>query len=85
VKYKIEIISSAVRDLKKLPKNILLDIDNSILLLSENPRPNGYKKLVGSENRYRIKVKDYRILYEIKDEVLTILIVRIRHRRNVYK
>ena len=85
MKYKIDIISSAIRDLKKLPKNILLEVDKAILFLSDNPRPDGCKKLVSSQNRYRIRIKDYRVIYEIKDNILTILIVKVSHRRDVYK
>jgi len=85
LKYEIEIISSALRDLKKLPQNILNEIDKAILMLSDNPRPDSCKKLVGSDNRYRIRIQDYRIIYEIRDNTLVIVIVRVRHRRDVYK
>ena len=53
--------------------------------LADNPRPRGVEKLEGRENRYRIRVGDYRVIYEIHDEVLLVLVVRIGHRREVYR
>lgn len=53
--------------------------------LATSPRPNGVKKLKGKENTYRIRVGDYRILYEIFDDVLLVTVVKIGHRSKVYK
>ncbi len=53
-------------------------------MLSENPRPHGSKKLKGFENSYRIRVGDYRVIYEVHDDVLLVLIMKVGPRRNIY-
>lgn len=53
--------------------------------LAENPRPIGSEKLTGSEDLHRIRVGDYRILYQIQDDALLVLVVKIGHRREVYR
>jgi mRNA interferase RelE/StbE len=50
-----------------------------------NPRPPGSKKLAGSKNEWRIRVGDYRVLYDIADKVRIVRVYRVRHRRDVYK
>ncbi len=52
--------------------------------LEENPRPPGVKKLRGRENEWRIRVGDYRIVYEIHDRILLVIVIRIRHRSKAY-
>jgi mRNA interferase RelE/StbE len=83
--YKLEILPSAKRVLSILPKKIQKQIDRVIVSLSENPRPHGVKKLQGKTDYYRIRSGDYRIVYQIKDDVLTILIIRIGHRKDIYR
>jgi len=83
-KYKIEFKQSAYKELKSIPTKDLKRILAKIELLSENPRPEGCKKLSALE-RYRIRQGDYRILYSIEDDVLIIYIVKIGHRKNVYE
>lgn len=83
-KYKIEIKKSAVKELNNLQKNDLLKIVRKIQNLADNPRPHDCKKLSGEE-KYRIRSGNYRILYLIEDDVLIIYIVKIGHRRNVYR
>ena len=67
-----------------------LDIKNQttifekLIELSENPRLYGYLKMKGEENLYRIRVGDYRILYEIQDDKLIIYVVKIGHRKDIY-
>ena len=56
----------------------------AIYSLAENPRPFGYRKLVGSD-AYRIRVGDYRIIYEINDNILLIDVIDITHRNNIYE
>ena len=73
-----------LRKLNKLDKNIQKRLKPKILALAEKPRPPGVKKLQGYENTYRIRVGDYRIVYEIHDKVLLILIVEVGHRSDVY-
>ena len=53
--------------------------------LADDPMPVGCKKLVGSEHTYRIRVGDYRIVYDIQNANLTVFVIRIRHRRDVYR
>jgi mRNA interferase RelE/StbE len=53
--------------------------------LAEEPRPDGVVKLKGEENAYRVRVGDYRIVYEVRDNVLLVLIVKIGHRREIYR
>lgn len=84
VKYKIEFKKSASKELKSLPKKEIKRILQSIDQLIENPRPINSKKLSASE-KYRLRVGDYRVLYEIQDGVLIIYIIRIAHRKEVYK
>jgi mRNA interferase RelE/StbE len=57
---------------------------NALLALSDNPRPHGCKKLTGREE-YRIRVGDYRVIYEIHDAVLVVLVVRIARREKAYR
>jgi mRNA interferase RelE/StbE len=83
--YTIEFRPSAFRDLKELSGEILRRVVRKIDALAEDPRPQGVEKLSGSENAYRVRVGDYRILYEIRDRVLLIAVIRIRHRREVYR
>ena len=83
VKYKIEIKKSAYKELKSIPKKDLKRILTKIESLSHNPRPNDCKKLSALE-RYRIRQGNYRILYSIESEILTIYVVKIGHRKDVY-
>jgi len=82
--YSIEIKKSATKEIAKLPKLHLKRIIEKIQLLSINPRPDGCKKLSADE-KYRIRVGDYRILYTIEDNQLIIYVVKIGHRKDVYR
>ena len=83
--YTIEIAPVAERKLKKLSADILKRIIKAILKLEQDPRPQGVKKLSGEDELYRIRVGDYRIVYQIRDNELTVLVVRVAHRREVYR
>ena len=83
--YKTEFTPAAIRDLKRLPKGVQTTVVSAIGSLADNPRPHGYEKIEGSGDIYRIRCGDYRMLYRILDDVLTVVIVRTRHRREVYK
>ena len=83
-KYKIEIKKSAIKELNNLPHKDLKKIIQKIQDLADNPIPPDCKKLTGEE-KYRIRSGNYRILYLIKDDVLIIYIVKIGHRRDVYR
>jgi mRNA interferase RelE/StbE len=68
-----------------LPKKILNAITSSIFLLSENPRPQGCKKLKGEKgNFWRIRIGDYRVLYTIEDEIRIVDIQKVGHRKDIY-
>lgn len=82
--YNIKIKPSAVKDLKKLPKKDRQRIVLQINALSEDPRPMGCEKLSGNK-KYRIRQGNYRILYHIEDQILVVIVVRIRHRKDVYR
>lgn len=83
--YKIQFTKGATKELNKLPIDIKNRIDLKILNLTVDPRPNGVKKLKGIENTYRIRVGEYRVIYEIYDDVLLVTVVKIGHRSDIYK
>jgi len=83
--YRVELASRATRDLDALPDRIYRKVQARIDALVEEPRPHGVKKLEGDENLYRIRVGDYRIVYQIQDKKLLVLVVRIGNRRDVYR
>jgi mRNA interferase RelE/StbE len=85
VPYEIVVAPKAKRDLAAPPHNALSKIDPNILSLASNPRPVGSKKLKGLENVFRIRVGDYRIVYQIEDKRLIVLVVRVGHRKDIYK
>ncbi len=83
--YKIVFKKTAGKDLERLPNSISERITLKIYALQKEPRPQGVKKLAGSENLYRIRIGDYRVIYSIFENVLIIEIIRIGHRKDVYK
>ena len=83
--YQLEFTPAAIRDLKRLPKSLQTEVKSAINSLAYDPRPHGYQKLAGPDELYRIRCGEYRVLYQILDDVLIIVIVRARHRREVYK
>jgi len=83
-KYKIEIKKSAVKEIEGLSKRDLQAVLEKMGSLSENPRQHGCEKLSGQE-KYRVRCGDYRILYTIEDVVLIVYVVKVGHRKDVYK
>ena len=83
--YTIEIRKRALRELHALPSDVQLRISAQIDELAHEPRPDGVKKLKGEKNAWRVRVGEYRVVYEIHDGVLFVLVVRIAHRREVYE
>lgn len=83
--YRVQLTPAAARDLRSLDRGTLRRIDARIQSLAEEPRPSGVQKLAGEMGLYRVRVGDYRILYTIEDDALLIVLVRIRHRREVYR
>ena len=84
--YSITIKKSAAKELEHLPGNIIRKVTHDIYPLANNPRPAGSKKLKGaSENLWRIRIGDYRIIYLIEDTIKIIDIRKIGHRKDIYK
>lgn len=85
MKYSVIIKPNASKDLDQLPKYLYWNVRNIINSLDGEPRPAGCKKLVGSKNRWRIRIGNYRILYEIDDDLKLIDVFRIAHRKDAYR
>lgn len=83
--YTVEFSRAADREFRKLPLQVQLRLRPRIDSLSRNPRPPDSKKLAGSQTAWRIRVGNYRVVYEIHDQILFILVVRVAHRREVYR
>lgn len=82
--YRVEFTSTAARQVRKLPRPARDRILDAIEDLGEDPRPHGAKKLVGERTAWRIRIGDYRVLYDVVDSELTVSVVRAAHRREVY-
>jgi mRNA interferase RelE/StbE len=83
--FKIEWKQSAKKELKKLDKQIIPRILQAVEDLADNPYSLNSKKLTGSDSIYRIRVRDYRIIYNIKSSILIIEIIKVGHRREIYR
>ena len=83
--YEVLIESAAQADLNRLSADILRRIGPHLKALAENPRPPGCRKITGSHDDWRIRIGDYRVIYEIDDSSTTIRIMRVRHRREAYR
>ena len=84
-RYKVELTHTAEKELYKLPSGIVEKIVAVLISLEENPRPAGCKKLKGYNNSWRIRIGDYRVIYEVEDKILRILVIAIGHRKDVYE
>ena len=83
-KYKIEIKKSVYKEIENLPKRDLQAVLEKIHSLGENPRQQGCEKLSGQE-KYRVRSGNYRILYSIEDTILVVCVVKVAHRKDVYR
>ena len=83
--YRITIEPAALRELSKLPIDARQRVVDAISGLAAEPRPAGVKKLSGSTSSYRLRVGDYRVLYTIADRVLSVIVVKVGNRRDVYR
>ena len=84
--YNVSFKETARKEFYSLPKKILSRVASSIDNLSENPRPQGVKKLKGqTESLWRIRIGDYRVIYAIDDKIRIINIRRVGHRRDIYE
>jgi len=83
--YEIEVIRSAAREIRRLDSRVRRRVLAKIESLKADPRPADCPKLTGSEDLWRVRVGDYRVVYTIQDERLVVVIIRARHRRDVYR
>jgi mRNA interferase RelE/StbE len=88
--FEIRILPAAQKSLAKrvrADRRLAIAIDNAICSLSENPRPPGCKQLVGSKETplFRFRVGDYRIIYEVQDDVVLVSVIHIGHRKDIYR
>lgn len=83
--YRVELTPAAVRQLGKLDRAVQLRVRAAIDLLSEDPRPPRATKLVGGDGEWRVRTGDFRIIYQIDDGVLLVLVLALGHRRDVYR
>ncbi|MCA9917350.1 MAG: type II toxin-antitoxin system RelE/ParE family toxin [Anaerolineales bacterium] len=83
--YQVEWKNSARKELRKLPTDTITKIVDAVDALATNPHPTGCRKLVGSEHAWRLRIGNYRIIYNVFASVLVVEIIRIAHRKDVYQ
>lgn len=83
--YKVSIKNSALKEIQQIPKPFRVKIIEAIDSLAIDPRPNGVKKLENFKNSYRVRVGQYRIVYEIEDRQLLIEVIKVANRKEVYR
>ncbi|MDP3875778.1 MAG: type II toxin-antitoxin system RelE/ParE family toxin [Methylobacter sp.] len=83
--YSIEFKKSAKKALLDLPKPVVKAVSQLIDSLSENPYPDGCKKLFGFDQTYRVRTGNYRVIYSVFNEQLIIQILKIGHRKDIYR
>ncbi len=83
-KYSVFILPSAQKEILGLPKPVREKVMKAIIALEQNARPHGCKKLVGTD-AWRIRTGEYRIVYSSEDDILRIEVVRVAHRKDVYR
>ncbi len=83
--YEVKFSKGAKKQFRKLPLDVQQRIQTKINDLAIEPRPNGVKKLQGDDNSYRLRVGDYRVIYEVVDDVLIVTVIKIGHRSDIYK
>ena len=82
--YRVILAPSAARQLRKLDPQARRRVQAAVDLLAEDPRPPAATRLVGGAGEWRVRIGDYRVVYEIEDERLLVLVVAVGHRREVY-
>lgn len=85
MRYRVDFSPHANREFKKLPAGVKKNIGPIIESLAEDPRPYGYRKLHRWEDKYRVRIGDFRIIYEIHDDVLLVLVVSVGNRADIYR
>jgi mRNA interferase RelE/StbE len=85
VRYTIDISPRARRLIRRLPRDVQTRAGHAIDGLEQDPRPPGVVKMSGYDRRYRVRIGDYRVVYDIFDDRLVILIIEVVHRRDAYR
>ena len=85
VTYRVSLAPSAARQLRKFDPQVRRRIQAALELLALEPRPPAATRLVGGSGEWRVRTGDYRIVYEIHDDELLVLVLRIGHRRDIYR
>lgn len=85
--YRLEFKQSAAREFKRLPRRVKERVEDVLRLLAVSPYSEqlGVRKIRGSQDLFRVRVGDYRVVYEVRASVLTVTVIRIGHRREVYR
>jgi mRNA interferase RelE/StbE len=83
--YEIEISRTAEKQLKKLPEKDQLRVVRAVLLLTDEPHPKGSRKLSGYDDVFRIRVGRFRVLYSVSESRLIILVLKVGHRKHIYR
>jgi mRNA interferase RelE/StbE len=81
----IEVAPAVVRQLRKLDARARRRVQAAVELLAQEPRPPGAVELQGGDGEWRVRTGDYRIVYEIHDRKLVVLVVAVGHRRDIYR
>ena len=84
-RYRVQLARRAIKSMVALPRKEQQRVRAAIDLLGETPRPSGCVALTGEAGTYRVRVGNYRIVYEVHDAVLLVQVVRVGHRREVYR
>lgn len=83
-RFVVEFTTAAAKEIRKLDPGIRRRVLAGIAQLEVDPRPQGVRKLVGFDDAWRIRIGDYRVLYEVVDAVVVVTVFRVAHRRHVY-
>jgi len=83
--FKVELSRAAKKALARLPREAQERIVKALVALGQNPKPRGHRKLSGSDNLYQIRIGNYRVIYTVKADQLLVLVVKIGHRREIYR
>ena len=85
MRYRVEITKRAERQFDSLPCEAQVRVNKLFDVLAENPRSHGAMRMQGHANLYRMRTGDWRVMYEIRDNVLLVLVVAVGHRREIYR
>jgi mRNA interferase RelE/StbE len=83
--YQLQIRRAAAKELATIAEPYRARLKDAIAALADEPRPEGCKKLKGFDDVYRVRVADYRVTYQIQDKILIVIVIKVGHRREVYR